>query len=90
MEIVIIENKKNKLTFELKGETHTFCNILKNELWNDPKVKVSAYRIKHPLKGTPVFTVETSGKAPVTALQDAVKRLKKSSTAFKKSIEKQL
>ena len=90
MEIEIIENKKNMLTFELKGETHTFCNILKNELWNDPKVTVSAYRIKHPLKGIPLFTVETNGKAPIDALQDAIKRLKKTNASFKTLVEKQL
>jgi len=90
MEIEIIEQTKNKLTFELHGETHTFCNVLKNELWKDNKVKVAAYRVKHPLVGTPIFTVETAVKSPKTALEDAVKRIKKSNNIFKKEIQKAL
>lgn len=90
MEINVIEKSKTKLVFELKGESHTFCNILKNELWKDNKVKVSAYRIKHPLIATPLFTLETSGKEPITCLQDAMTRLKKTDNIFKKAIEKVL
>ena len=32
MEFNVIEESKTKLVFELKGETHTFCNVLKKEL----------------------------------------------------------
>ena len=32
MEFIVIEESKTKLVFELKGETHTFCNLLKEEL----------------------------------------------------------
>jgi DNA-directed RNA polymerase subunit L len=28
MEINVVESTKNKLVIELKGEDHTFCNIL--------------------------------------------------------------
>ena len=33
MEIKTIENKKNKLVFEIKDVSHGFCNVLKKELW---------------------------------------------------------
>ena len=90
MEINVIEKSKNKLTFDLKGESHTFCNILKNELWNDKNVTVAAYRIKHPLVATPIFSIETSQKTPADALSDAIKRVKKTISAMKKSIAKEL
>ncbi|GAG48509.1 unnamed protein product, partial [marine sediment metagenome] len=38
MEINIIEEKKDKISFEIKGQGNTFCNILKDELWNDKHV----------------------------------------------------
>lgn len=83
MEFKIIEEKKNKLVFELVGESHTFCNSLKRELWNDDAVKASGYTIPHPLVGTPRFVIETTGKEPKKALADAAKRLQKLAEKFK-------
>ena len=34
MEIEVLESTKNKLKFKIKGENHTFCNILREELDN--------------------------------------------------------
>jgi len=91
MEIVVKENSKNKFLFELKDVTHTFCNLLKTELWNDKHVKVATYSIDHPLVGMPRFIVETDGKeTPQEALQDAVKRLKKINEKVRKDFSKEL
>ncbi|MBT3465263.1 DNA-directed RNA polymerase subunit L, partial [archaeon] len=38
MEINVIENKKKRFVFELKGEDHTLCNLLREELWNDKSI----------------------------------------------------
>ena len=78
MEIKVLEEKKNKLIIELKGETHAFCNALKKELWNDKSVKAAGYNIEHPLVGIPKIVIETDGKDPKKALIDAAGRLKKS------------
>ena len=85
MNIKVIEKSKNKLLFEIEGETHTFCNILKEELWNDDSVVVSAYKKQHPLVGTPTMIVETKGKSAVDALKDAVNRIKKQNAKAKKA-----
>ena len=78
MEINVLEEKKKKMVFELKGENHTLCNALREELWNDKAVTVSAYNINHPLIGVPKFFVETDGeKEPRKAVKDAISRLKK-------------
>ena len=78
MEINILEDKKARLVFELKGEGHTLCNALREELWNDKAVTVSAYNISHPIVGVPKFIIETDGKEePKKALKAAIKRLKK-------------
>ena len=89
MELKILEEKKNKLVFELKGENHTFCNALKQELWNDKHVKAAGYNIAHPLIGIPKFVVETdSGEKPKKALIEATKRLKNTSDKVKKAFLK--
>ena len=84
MKVKVLEEKKNRLTIEIKGEGHAFCNALKKELWNDSHVKVSAYKIAHPLVGVPTLVVETDGKeAPKKALTEAAKRLGKETDKFK-------
>ena len=88
MEINILEDKKKKLVFELKGENHTLCNALREELWNDKDVTVAAYNIAHPLTGIPKFMIETAKGEPKAALQDAIKRLKKKNAEVKKAVEK--
>ncbi len=87
MEINVVEDKKKRLVFELKGEGHTLCNALREELWNDKSVTVSAYNISHPLVGIPKFIIETSGKSPKKALKDAISRLKKTNSALVKKVK---
>jgi DNA-directed RNA polymerase subunit L len=91
MEITILEDKKNRLLFELKGKSHGFCNTLKNELWNDKHVKAAAYRIEHPSIGVPEIIVETDGKITAQeALFNAVKRLKTDTEKLRKELKAQL
>ena len=77
MELNILEDKKNKLIFEIKGEDHTFANLLRKELWNDSHVKASAYEIDHPLVGQPKFVLQTDGEDPKKLLKSAAKRIQK-------------
>lgn len=86
MECKVLEESKNHFTFELKGETHTFCNVLKNELRQLKGVTIATYRIDHPLIGVPQFHIETKDIEPRKALKDALKNLKKKAEEFKKEI----
>ena len=91
MELVVVEETKTRLVFDLKGEDHTFCNLLKAELNEDKDVKTSTYSIAHPLIGVPRFIVETaSGKTPRKAVSDALSRMKKTFASFKKLVEKEI
>jgi len=89
MEINVIEDKKNKIVFELDCATHTFCNMLKAELQNDDNVKIATYSIAHPLVGKPRFIVESSGEAK-KALTDAAKRIGKLSEKFISDFKKEV
>lgn len=88
MEINILSKSKNKLNFELKGEDHTFCNILRNELWNDSTTKSAGYAMETGLIDIPKFTIETKGKIPKKALLDAASRLTKKAEEFLKKLKK--
>ncbi|MBI2546749.1 DNA-directed RNA polymerase subunit L [Candidatus Woesearchaeota archaeon] len=91
MEVSIIDDKKNRLLFEIAGVSHGFCTVLKKELLQDEHVKVATYRVLHPLTSNPQFLVETDGKEePRAALTNAAKRLLKTSDKLKKDVVKEL
>jgi DNA-directed RNA polymerase subunit L len=88
MEFKVLEESKTKLVFNLIGETHTFCNVLKDELLRVKGVTVATYTIDHPLIGKPEFHLETKGVEPRKALKSALKNLKKKAQEFKKEAAK--
>lgn len=88
MEFLPLEETKNKLVFQLKGETHTFCNALKHELLNVKGVEIATYRIDHPLIGVPQFLLETKGIEPRKAIKEALAALKKKAQQFQKEVGK--
>ncbi len=88
MEIKIIEDKKDRITFELHGEGHTLCNALKNELITDKNVEFATYNIAHPLIGIPEMIVKTKSGSPRDALKSAVDRLKKRNKDFVGAFDK--
>ncbi|MFH1592477.1 MAG: DNA-directed RNA polymerase subunit L [Candidatus Woesearchaeota archaeon] len=77
MELEVLESSKNSVKFRLRGEGHTFCNLLRKELWNDRSVKIAGYKIEHTLESSPIVILETEGKGPEKVLVDATGRLKK-------------
>ena len=89
MELSVIEEDKHKLRLAVIGETHTFCNLIRKELWNDEHVKIAGYNIQHSLVGHPVLIVETDDKAdPRKVLQKAVSRLEKQNKDFNEQFKK--
>jgi len=86
MEFIVLEEKNDAMTFELKGEKHTFPNLLCWALLKDPKVKLAVYDAGHPLIGHPKIRVETKGKKPKKAIEDALTRITKELTLLKRSV----
>ena len=86
MEFKILEESKTKLVFELQGETHTFCNVLKEELQQIKGVNIASYKISHPLVGVPQFHIETKSIEPRKALKEALASLKKKTEQFQKEV----
>ena len=89
MELKVLEETKTRLVLEVKGWGHIITNALKSELWNDKNIKSAGYNIAHPLEGIPVLVVETNTSSnPRKALNEAIKRLKKSNAQFLKEFKK--
>jgi len=86
MEFKVTSEDKHKITFELIGETHTFCNALKTELQQIKGVDIATYRINHPLLGVPQFQIETKSIEPRKAIKEALANLKKKAKEFEKEI----
>lgn len=91
MKIEKIKDLKNKLIFNLEGQGHTFCNLLKDELNQTKGVVNAGYNINHPLIGIPKMIIDTDDSiTPKDALDKALKNLKKKSSEAQKLIDKEL
>ncbi len=88
MEFKVLEETKTKMVFTLEGESHTFCNLLKEEIRAIKGVELSAYKIDHPLVGIPTFQVETKGVEPRKVIKEALKNIEKMSKDFAKQAAK--
>lgn len=91
MELEITKNDGNHLEFVLKGERHTFSNLLKHALLQDKSVSFVSYVLDHPLGGNSVFSITTNGsKKPKKALEDALKGIEDELDEFSKGVKKAL
>ncbi len=87
MELNIIEEKKNRLEFEI-DENVGFLNVLKKELLDDDSVKVATHFVKHPLVSKPRMIIESD--EPRKDLINAANRLKKINAKFMEEVKKEI
>lgn len=73
MELNILSKTENELEVELKGETHTLLNLLKERLIKDNRVEIVFYDMKHVSISDPILYVKTDGTNPIEVLKDAAK-----------------
>lgn len=70
----VVKEENEKLVFEVTGESHTICNILRKRLMQQDDIKSAAYDITHPLVGQPEFEVNSPNPRESIALAaDTVK-----------------
>lgn len=76
MEIKKIKDEEGVLMLELQGETKTFTNLIREELWNDKNVSEVAAIKQHPYMDQPKLFLKMEGRFSVfKALDDAAKRI---------------
>jgi|TARA_Y100000310_G_C20457702_1_gene703840 DNA-directed RNA polymerase subunit L len=87
MNVEKISKNGNVLKIKILDEDHTFCNLLRREVWNTGKAKTAGYFIEHPQVGDPEFTVDGTSD-PKKLLSTAAKEAKKKIDDLKKEISK--
>jgi len=75
MKLNVIRKDKNSILIEVKGESISFVNLLKDELWKDKNVLEAAAIKEHPYMGEPKLLVKVKTGNPLTAIKKAVKNL---------------
>ncbi|RLG31786.1 DNA-directed RNA polymerase subunit L [Methanosarcinales archaeon] len=77
MELKVLREGAGELELEFVGEGHTFMNLLKSSLLEDPDVLVATYDIKFPTISNPIMYIRTKegDRGPRTILKDAVDRI---------------
>ena len=88
MEIEILENKKDSLEFIVKGERHTFSNILREALLQDSKIEFASYKLEHPFDNEVKFFVKTDGKTASKAISDALGLIETNLNDFEEAVKK--
>ncbi|MEM2142052.1 MAG: DNA-directed RNA polymerase subunit L [Candidatus Thorarchaeota archaeon] len=75
MKINLIESSDYDLKIEIVGEGHSFCNLLRRTLLEEPSVEFAGYALKHPLLSNPVFTLRTRDHQAKTVLREALEKM---------------
>lgn len=88
MELKILKNQRKELEVEVKGEGHTFCNIVQEALLRQKLVEFAGYNIPHPLVSHPIIYVRTKGQTTaVKVFERALKDLEKRIVEFKQELK---
>jgi len=86
LEIEVLESGQNYLEFKIKGERHTFPQLLKHYLLKDPNVEFASYKLEHPLDKDALFIVRMKKGKPIQALREANKNMLADIKEFKKKV----
>ena len=87
MELTVLEKSDNKLKVEVKGESHTLMNILREKAWA-AGADQAAYMIEHPYLAEPKIIIRA--KNPKKVLQDAAAGVAEEAQQFEKHFRKAL
>lgn len=88
MELNILKESNDTLQIEIIGETHTFCNLLRNELFNVEGVNFASYNIKHPTASNPIFSVNVSEGKPKKLVFEGGNKIKDKTKEFRALLKK--
>ena len=89
MELTVTQKGKEKLRVEVRGETHTMLNLIRENAWK-AGAKQAAYIIQHPYISQPEIIIRS--KNPQKTLKDAAQMViddsKEFMVAFKRAMKK--
>ncbi len=85
MKIKILKKERNELEIEI--DNLTLAEILRNELWEDSSVEISAWKRENPSKD-PILVVKTKGKDAMKVLLDGIGRIQGHNNEILKEFKK--
>ena len=83
----IIEHTKFELKFEIGGEGHSFPNLLRKTLLEEPSVEFAGYNIEHPLLASPIVTLKTKRRQSNVVLREALEKMLARTEEFRKKFK---
>ncbi|MEM0480665.1 MAG: RpoL/Rpb11 RNA polymerase subunit family protein [Candidatus Aenigmatarchaeota archaeon] len=88
MEINVLKEEKDSLLIELKGESETFANMLREELWNVGVVEV-AFIKEHPeLAETKLWIKADNPREKLRkAIDNLIEKLEKIKEAYENALK---
>lgn len=75
MELEVIKSEKNLLEFIIKGERHTYPNLLRSILLEDSNVEFVSYLLEHPMDNEAKFVLRVKKGTPKKTLDEATKKI---------------
>lgn len=90
MQLKIDKEKENEILLEVKGESVSFANLIRSELWNDKSVTEAAHMKEHPYLSEPKIFVKVDRGSPITALEKAATRISDQAIEFREEFKRTL
>ena len=84
MEVKILVNEKDNLELELVGADQSLAQLIAERLNQEKGVEFAAYKMEHPLVGSPKVTVKTKKGDASKLVLEKVGEIKKEVAEFKK------
>jgi DNA-directed RNA polymerase subunit L len=85
MKLVLLENKEGKMVLEVRGENHTFLNLLRENAW-DAGSRQASYIIEHPYLSEPKLIIRADN--PKKVLDASAQAILDSAKEFEKEFSK--
>lgn len=73
----MVEMDRCYVKLEIRGEDHTYLNLLQHYLLEDGDVLIAKYDIPHPLQDRAELIVKTKSKNPLEAIKEANEKIMK-------------
>ena len=85
MKLVVLEKANEKMVLEVRGETHTFLNLLRENSWKSGS-KQASYMTEHPYLSEPKFILRS--KNPKKILDDAAQKIIDQTKEFEREFKR--
>jgi DNA-directed RNA polymerase subunit L len=85
MKLALLENVEGKMVLEVKGENHTFLNLLRDNAWS-AESKQASYMIEHPYLSEPKLIIRADN--PRKVLDNSAQAIIDSAKEFEKEFRR--